>query len=194
MMRQNPLLPKPFIQLLVELIEMVIDAVELLMIEHLQCKSMKDLQEKSGDYDRFVNFHEFLLNVHIVVEEKVVFPSLSSPLWDDSRNYKEKIKQIAADHKLLDKLAQNLIRWKDGGNEELYNTRMPLYYSLLTEHNGREEAELFHRWRSLDESVYKSTSREIYNIISSFGIDKYRQAMNFSESIFRYVFHEVSSL
>lgn len=173
---------------------MGIDAVELLMIEHLQCKSIKSLQETSEDYDRFVTFHEFLLNVHIVVEEKVVFPSLSQPLWEDSRDYTKKIEQIAADHKLLDKLAQNLIHWKNGGNEELYHERMPLYYRLLIEHNGREEAELFDRWKSLDESAYKSASIEIYNIISSFGVDKYRQAMNISESVFRYVFRDISDL
>lgn len=172
---------------------MGIDAVELLMIEHLQCKSIRTLQETSEDYDRFVNFHEFLLNVHIVVEEKVVFPSLAMPLWDDSKVYTEKIKQIAADHKLLDKLAQNLTRWKNGGNEELYNERKSLYYRLLIEHNGREEDELFERWRSLDESVYRSASKEINNIISSFGIDRYRQAMNFSESVFRYVFRDIGS-
>lgn len=172
---------------------MGIDAVELLMVEHLQCKSIKKLQETTVDYDRFVNFHEFLLNGHIVVEEKIVFPSLSLPLWDDSKDYTAKIKQIAADHKLLDKLAQNLIRWKESENEELYNERIPLYYKLLIEHNGREEDELFDRWQSLDKSVYISTSKEIYNIISSFGAEKYRLAMNFSEGVFHYIFRGLSS-
>lgn len=171
---------------------MGIDAVELLMIEHLQCKSMKNLQEISGDYGRFVNFHEFLVNVHIEVEEKVIFPALSMPVWADSRDYTGKIRQIAADHKLLDKLAQNLIHWKNGENYELYTERMPLYYRLLIEHNGREEAELFDRWKALDESVYRSTSKEIYNIISSFGVEKYRKAMNLSEGVFRYIFRDLS--
>lgn len=173
---------------------MGVDAVQLLMIEHLQCKSMKALQDISQDHDRFVTFHEFLLNVHIEVEEKVVFPALSQPLWDDSRSYAKRVKQIAADHKLLDKLAKNLIRWKESGNEEIYGERIPLYYRLLVDHNQREETDLFGRWKEIDKSVYRTSEKEIYNIISSFGTERYRQAMNISESAFRYIVRGINDL
>lgn len=166
------------------------DAVELLIIEHLQCKSMRILEGLSPDFDRFESFHDFLVNVHIEIEEKVVFPSLSQPLWEDSREYRAKIKQISADHKLLDTLAQNLIRWKNSQDEKLYRERLPLYYRLLAEHNEREETDLFGRWKNLDVAVYKTASMEIYNIISSFGRKRYKEAMNLTDSAFRYLFQD----
>ncbi len=167
---------------------MAADAVELLMVEHLQCKSFRKLQEVAPDFDRFVSFHEFLLNVHIEVEEKVVFPALYEPLWDDTDEYRATINLISADHKLLDKLARNLMRWKESGNEELYKERMPLYTRLLIEHNEKEESDIFGRWKQLDTGVYISASKEIENVVYSFGIENYRKAMNLSESAFNYLF------
>ena len=167
---------------------MAADAVELLIIEHLQCKAFKKLQDVEPDFDRFVAFHEFLLNVHIEVEEKVVFPALYEPLWDDSKEYRATIDLISADHKLLDKLARNLVHWKESGNEEFYRERMPLYTRLLVEHNEKEESDIFKRWKSLDYYVYRSASKEIGSVISSFGIQNYRKAMNLSESAFNYLF------
>lgn len=167
---------------------MTADAVELLIVEHLQCKAFRKLQDVSPDFERFREFHEFLLNVHIEVEEKIVFPALYEPLWDDSKEYRATINLVSADHKLLDKLAQNLVKWKEGGKEELYSERMPLYSRLLIEHNEKEESDIFSRWKKLDSSIYKSASKEINNVISSFGIENYRKAMDLTASAFNYLF------
>ena len=164
------------------------DAVELLLIEHLQCRSFRRLQDVSPDFERFVAFHQFLMDVHIEIEEKIVFPNLYEPLWEDADEYRATISKIAADHKLLDKLAGNLIQWKESGNEELYLERMPLYTRLLIEHNEREESDIFTRWRSLDNYVYRSASKEISSVISSFGVKNYRKAMGMTESAFNYLF------
>lgn len=169
---------------------MSLDAVELLMIEHLQCKSVAELQMTHSDFEKFRNFHSFLKNVHIEVEEKVVFPDLVAPLWDDSKIFSENVRKIAADHKLLDTLARNMIKWNEDGKQELYLERLPLYFKLLVDHNGREESDLFIRWKDVDKGVYRDASKEIYNIIDNFGLEKYRVAMNLTESALTYFLNQ----
>jgi Uncharacterized conserved protein len=170
---------------------MSLDAVELLMIEHMQCKSVRETQLDHPDFEKFQKFHTFLKNVHIEVEEKVVFPDLVEPLWDDSKSFSETVRRTASDHKLLDTLAKNMIKWNESEQQERYLERLPLYYKLLVEHNEKEESDLFVRWKNVDKRVYTEASREILNIIEDFGIEKYRMTMNLTESAFAYFLNKV---
>ncbi len=165
---------------------MTLNAVELLMVEHIQARSTQHIQQLDNSFDQFNNFHRFIKNVHIEVEEKIVFPDLIEPVWDDSKTFSETVRKIMADHKLIDTLAQNLIRWNEKEDKVLYAERLPLYYRLLVEHNEKEESDIFQRWKQLDQGVYLNASKEIFNIISSFGLDRYRDAMNLSQKELEY--------
>ena len=168
------------------------DLVEILMIEHLAMKRMKEKQVTGISNEEFSSFHAFLMNVHVEVEEKIVFPELIEPQWDDQVQYAEKIEKIKADHKLINTLATNLKKWYDGGNIKTYNDRIPLYFRLLVDHNTLEEREVFPRWKDLnkfDESG--KLAKECKNIIESYGEGDYLKMLDLSEGAFKYLFRKL---
>ena len=168
------------------------DLVEILMIEHLAMKRMKEKQVTGISNEEFSSFHAFLMNVHVEVEEKIVFPELIEPQWDDQKQYAEKIEKIKADHKLINTLATNLKKWYDGGNIKTYNDRIPLYFRLLVDHNTLEEREVFPRWKDLnkfDESG--KLAKECKNIIESYGEGDYLKMLDLSEGAFKYLFRKL---
>ena len=168
------------------------DLVEILMIEHLAMKRMKEKQVTGISNEEFSSFHAFLMNVHVEVEEKIVFPELIEPQWDDQVQYAEKIEKIKADHKLINTLATNLKKWYDGGNIKTYNDRIPLYFRLLVDHNTLEEREVFPRWKDLnkfDESG--KLAKECMNIIESYGEGDYLKMLDLSEGAFKYLFRKL---
>ena len=63
------------------------DLVEILMIEHLAMKRMKEKHVTGISNEEFSSFHGFLMNVHVEVEEKIVFPELIEPQWEDHKQY-----------------------------------------------------------------------------------------------------------
>ena len=168
------------------------DIVEILMIEHLAMKRMKEKQVTGISNEEFSSFHGFLMNVHVEVEEKIVFPELIEPQWEDHKQYAEKIEKIKADHKLINTLATNLKKWYDEGNIKTYNDRIPLYFRLLVDHNTLEEREVFPRWKDLNNfDENGKLAKECMNIIETYGEDDYLKKMDLSEGAFRYLFRDL---
>ena len=168
------------------------DIVEILMIEHLAMKRMKEKQVTGISNEEFSSFHGFLMNVHVEVEEKIVFPELIEPQWEDHKQYAEKIEKIKADHKLINTLATNLKKWYDGEDIKTYNDRIPLYFRLLVDHNTLEEREVFPRWKDLNNfDENGKLAKECMNIIETYGEDDYLKKMDLSEGAFRYLFRDL---
>ena len=168
------------------------DIVEILMIEHLAMKRMKEKQVTGISNEEFSSFHGFLMNVHVEVEEKIVFTELIEPQWEEHTQYAEQIEKIKADHKLINTLATNLKKWYDEGNIKTYNDRIPLYFRLLVDHNTLEEREVFPRWKDLnkfDESG--KLAKECMNIIETYGEGDYLKRISLSEAAFRYLFRDL---
>ena len=132
------------------------------------------------------------MNVHVEVEEKIVFPELIEPQWEDHKQYAEKIEKIKADHKLINTLATNLKKWYDGEDIKTYNDRIPLYFRLLVDHNTLEEREVFPRWKDLNNfDENGKLAKECMNIIETYGEDDYLKKMDLSEGAFRYLFRDL---
>ena len=168
------------------------DLVEILMIEHLAMKRMKEKQVTGISNEEFSSFHGFLMNVHVEVEEKIVFPELIEPQWEDHKQYAEKIEKIKADHKLINTLATNLKKWYDGEDIKTYNDRIPLYFRLLVDHNTLEEREVFPRWKDLNNfDENGKLAKECMNIIETYGEDDYLKRIDLSEAAFRYLFRDL---
>ena len=168
------------------------DIVEILMIEHLAMKRMKEKQVTGISNEEFSSFHGFLMNVHVEVEEKIVFPELIEPQWEDHKQYAEKIEKIKADHKLINTLATNLKKWYDGEDIKTYNDRIPLYFRLLVDHNTLEEREVFPRWKDLNNfDENGKLAKECMNIIETYGEDDYLKRIDLSEAAFRYLFRDL---
>ena len=164
------------------------DLAEVLMIEHLAIKQSKWLLEKQYDSDAFINFHSYVKECHIELEEKICFPVLESYPFADSKQFRERTERIKADHKLIDTLAVNIMKWHDSGNHDLVLERKPLFYKLLVDHNASEEVDIFPRWNQMDANELKSSMKDALSTIESFGIGKYIDATGINPSAFRYFF------
>ena len=135
--------------------------VEILTVEHLAISRI-DVIRGSYDYDSFVAFRSYLKECHIEIEERICFPILEAFPFPDTKAFSSNVERIKADHKLIDTLALNIIRWSEDGKTEMLETRLPLFYKLLTEHNTKEENDLsLYNRRSVRKSfIMKSTSEQ----------------------------------
>ncbi len=164
------------------------DLAEILIMEHLAIKNARWIVDKPYDAEAFTRFRSYLKACHIEVEEKICFPILESYSFPDAKQFREKAERIKADHKLIDTLALNIIRWGESGNAHLISERLPLFLRLLVDHNASEETDLFPRWDSIDSPEMKSSVRDARSIIESFGIKEYMTAVGINESAFNYLF------
>lgn|GEM_PF-1165915 len=164
------------------------DLAEILILEHLAIKNANWIVDKPYNPEAFTRFRIYLKACHIEVEEKICFPILESYSFPDAKQFRERAERIKADHKLIDTLALNIIRWGESENAPLISERMPLFFRLLVEHNTSEETDLFPRWDSIDSLEMKSSVRDAMSIIESFGVKEYTTAVGINESAFSYIF------
>lgn len=155
------------------------DAVELLMIDH----SALRIKSEDREIINMMEFRIFLMDIHVGIEEKVVFPELV--LLGNSET-KKTIDSLIADHKLLDKLYSNLIKWKSGENP-LYEQRIPLFYQTLTFHNSQEEKLVFPLWKNLEPEVAKNDIKTALEIINASGVDTYMKETGISADMIKYI-------
>lgn len=155
------------------------DAVELLMMDH----SALRIRSERNEFVNMMEFRIFLMDIHVSVEEKVVFPELVA--LGDSET-KKTVESLIADHKLLDKLYSNLIKWKSGENP-LYEQRIPLFYQTLTFHNSQEEKLVFPLWKSLEPEKAREDVKSALEIIGSAGIDIYKKETGISTEMIKYI-------
>lgn len=155
------------------------DAVELLMVDH----SALRIRAEKNEFVDMMEFRTFLMDIHVAVEEKVVFPELIL-LGDDQT--KKTIDSLIADHKLLDKLYSNLIKWKAGENP-LYDQRVSLFYQTLTLHNSQEEKLVFPLWKNLEPERCKADMKSSLEIIESSGLNAYMKETGISYEMIKYI-------
>lgn len=164
------------------------DLAEILIMEHLAIRNSRWVVDKPYDSEAFTRFHSYVRTCHIEVEEKICFPILESYSFPDAKQFRERAERIKADHKLIDTLALNIIRWGESGNVHLISERIPLFFRLLVDHNASEETDLFPRWNSIDSLEMKSSVGDARSIIESFGVKEYMTAVGINESAFSYLF------
>lgn len=168
----------------------MMDVAEVLMLEHQSIRHISKYLKIESPQD-FDEFHSYLKNVHIVVEENIVFPNVLEKIPDGRKDVKLAVEQIKADHKLIDTLAGNLAKWVQSENTELIKERYPLYFRLLKDHNMNEDHLIFPWWKELELREYRSALKEVVGIIDSFGRERYLHIMEISPDQFEYMFSTV---
>ena len=161
----------------------LMDTVELLMVEHSGIRIIaynNILQKGSAE---LIDFNKFLLNIHVNIEETVVFPLLKE---NDSSTSKL-ISTLIADHKLIETLFNNLYKWKLSENP-LFNVRLPLFYKTLTEHNSNEEILLFSRWKNINLEQQGIAMKNAHEIILSNDVENYAKETGISKEMMDYIF------
>ena len=93
----------------------------------------------------------------------------------------ENIKRISGDHKLLETLAQNLIKWKSQGREDLIDSRIELFFETLMEHNQKEETDVFSREEVYEYPESYEVNSEAWEIVTRYGVAKYESHVGVSD-------------
>ena len=155
----------------------------MLMVEHsgIRIIAGNNILEKSSV--ELIDFNQFLLNVHINIEENIVFPALKG----NNETVVKLVDRLIADHKLLETLFNNLYKWKVSENP-LFEVRLPLFYKTLTEHNALEENDVFLLWKNIGDEEKRISMKNAREIILSNNIENYIKETGISEKMMKYIF------
>ncbi len=91
--------------------------VDVLMVEHLSIRLLSRCGLYIGDVEEFASFHDFILSCHAKIEDEIVFPILSKYYSGRDEDFVKLVRWIGNDHKLLDTLAKNVVRYGRTGEE-----------------------------------------------------------------------------
>lgn len=164
------------------------DLAEILIIDHLTSRRFGEMISDGVEIGDFTNFHSFLKDCHMEIEEKVLFPSLKRGNWGDERWFFHKIDQLISDHRLIDTLGQNIIKWHKDGDMDIVREHIPLYFRILKDHNTSEESYIFSRWKLLPSEEVTATMKDTMKIIRNFGRKRYIGITELSDAAFHYMF------
>ncbi|MDA8054540.1 MAG: hemerythrin domain-containing protein [Thermoplasmatales archaeon] len=162
------------------------DLVGLLMIEHSAIRHISKYFNFNNE-DDLAGFHEYLKNVHIELEEKIVFPLLISTDDYRSKDLAPTIDQLKVDHKSIDDLARNILTLWANEDKVTAVDKTKLYFRLLKDHNNSEDSSIFLLWKNVDEKEMVTAMKEAENIIDSFGRELYTELMALSPAAYSYL-------
>ncbi len=153
------------------------------MVEHSGIRIIADNNILEKNSAELIDFNQFLLNIHVNIEENIVFPALK----ENNENAVKLVDRLIADHKLLETLFNNLYKWKVSENP-LFEVRLPLFYKTLTDHNSLEESDVFPLWKNIDSEEKKISMKNAHEIILSNNIENYIKETGISEKMMKYIF------
>lgn len=156
------------------------NVIEMLKTEHLAIRTKINKITPENKYESFLELRDFVFNVHAMTEDLVFFPRMLAYLRmpDD---LVETIRRISADHKLLEKLSDNLIKWKAERRDDLIESRIDLFFETLYEHNQKEEEEIFSRDEIYEYPKSYEVNLEIWEIVRKYGVSKYERYVGVSD-------------
>jgi len=140
---------------------------------------MKENQDSNSIY----SIEEFVRSCHARVEDEIVFPILKTrlDLLGKEQVVKNVLERLEADHRLIDKIGEQIRLRTVEGNLELLSKRISLYCSTVETHNTTEEVEIFPYW-DLEES---DTREKVMKIIRQFGLSRYYDITGSSEELIK---------
>lgn len=158
----------------------MINVIEMLKTEHLAIRTYINKLTPENKYETFLGLRDFVFNVHVMTEDMVFFPRMLAYLRmpDD---LVETIRRISADHKLLENLSDNLVKWKAEGRNDIVESRIDLFFETLAEHNRKEEEEIFSRDEIYEYPKSYEVNLEIWDIVRKFGVSRYETYVGVSD-------------
>lgn len=154
--------------------------IEMLKVEHLAIKKYINNITPQNRYQTFMDLKDFVFSVHAMTEDMVFFPRMLAYLRMPE-DLTETIKRISNDHKLLETLAENLMKWKEEGREDLIDSRIELFFETLIEHNEKEEMEIFSREEVFEYPESYEVNSEAWEIVRRYGVAKYEKYVGVSD-------------
>lgn len=156
--------------------------IEQLMIEHAALRLHFRFAKESNS-NAIYELEEFVRTCHARIEDALVFPrlkeSLSQPIEEKVR---KDLSRLEADHKLIDKIGDQIRFQTVQGDVETLRKRILLYMNTVESHNAGEESLIFQHWNVSDAEEHEVKSKA-WEIIRVFGLNRYFAISGFSEEL-----------
>lgn len=156
------------------------NVIEMLHAEHVAIFNHVKGINLSSQYEAFLSLKDFLFRMHAMTEDLIFFPRIIS-YRRMPEDIIEMVKRLEADHKLLDKLASNILSWKKNGKEKLVEDRLKLFFDTVIEHNRLEESDIFSRSEVQEYPESLEADTEIWEIMKKFGVSRYEEYVGVSD-------------
>ena len=131
---------------------------------------------------------EFVRSCHARIEDELVFPKLKESI---SRLLEETVtkdlSRLEADHRLIDKIGDQIKVRTVQGDEETLRKRILLYMNTVESHNAGEESLIFQHW-NVSEAEEHEVKSKAWDIIRAFGLNRYFAITGFSEKLVEMIY------
>ena len=152
--------------------------IELLMAEHAALRV--HFRHNGSSYDSIYEVEDYVRNCHARIEDEIVFPELRKSA--QAKEIEKTISRLEADHKLIDKIGDQIRERTVQGDVETLRKRVQLYASTVVSHNASEESLIFRYWNATD-LVERKVVAMARKIIENFGLDRYSLVTGISEKL-----------
>jgi hemerythrin superfamily protein len=159
-----------------------------MMAEHASVR-LHVSQVKQGSTSSIYELDDFVRKCHARVEDEVIFPILERLFSSSGEEQLAKnLSRLEADHKLIDKIGDQLRAATVGGDEKLLEKRILLYANTVEVHNAGEEALAFPFWQDAkDAKEQAEIIARVKMIVDEFGRDRYFRITGISEKLLEQV-------
>jgi len=162
-----------------------LNTIELLMAEHISLRLRFRMMREDQNWNSIYQVEEFVRSCHAKVEDEIVFPILKKKmeLVEKGQVVTNVLIRLEADHKLIDKIGEQIRLRTVEGDSELLGKRIALYCSTVETHNTAEETQIFSHWRNDFEGI--DTRERVMKIMKEFGLSRYYEITGTSEELIR---------
>ena len=134
-----------------------------------------------ANFESIYELEDFVRNCHAKIEDEVVFPLIRKSL--ESKITEEIVSRLEADHKLIDKIGDQIKQKTVEGDLDVLRKRIQLYSNTVLSHNASEESLLFDHW-NVSETLESQAASCARKIIEIFGVNRYFSITGISEKFF----------
>ena len=134
-----------------------------------------------SNLESIYELEDFVRNCHAKIEDEVVFPAIRKSL--ESKFVEETVSRLEADHKLIDKIGDQIKQKTVEGDMDVLRKRIQLYSNTVLSHNASEESLLFDHW-NVSEALESEATSGARKIIEVFGVNRYFSITGISEKFF----------
>jgi hemerythrin superfamily protein len=114
----------------------------------------------------------FIVNLHAKIEDDILFPAYREAYKNDTEII-YLVDRISRDHELLKTLGNNVIKYGESGESELYKRRLERYLYILIDHNTSEEKLLFPLWDDINGEIRLQADKEAVELVEKYGYQEY---------------------
>lgn len=156
------------------------NVIEMLRLEHEAMENHSRNLTPENSEEIFASTLDFLFNVHMTVEEEVLFPAIEREVHMGDE-IMEGVRKISHEHRLLRNVSAKLTALIPDDRDQFYK-RLPVFFNTLVRHNREEEELLFNAGEVSGMPESYSSDAAVWKIVRKYGVTKYQLYTGTSDS------------